>query len=207
MLVSRETLAAERNKIMDEIDAQDLFGDTLRWLQQRAERLDETYSQFGEDLKNSIEDLAAAGKATTNNILKNAARHEFLPQDYINDSRIDEVKDGLIHLMLDNESNIDNGRVIPVKDEMEKIYRRLFSGIGAYGPEKMISVSFSEKKLTESDINVMFGSPSNDRRDAVMEKAAEAFVNDIQDEKQLCVLKDGYKDLLLNKKNIFPYQI
>lgn len=206
----KETLAAERNKIMDEIDAQDLFGDTLRWLQQRAERLDETYSQFGEDLKNSIEDLAAAGKATTNNILKNAARHEFLPQDYINDSRIDEVKDGLIHLMLDNESNIDNGRVIPVKDEMEKIYRRLFSGIGAYGPEKMISVSFSEKKLTESDINVMFGSPSNDRRDAVMEKAAEAFVNDIQDEKQLCVLKDGYKDLLLNKKyisvpNMMPY--
>ena len=70
MLVSKETLAAERNKIMDEIDAQDLFGDTLRWLQQRAERLDETYSQFGEDLKNSIEDLAAAGKATTNNIFE-----------------------------------------------------------------------------------------------------------------------------------------
>ena len=91
------------------------------------------YSQFGEDLKNSIENLANEGKVTTKNILKNAARHEFLPTDYVNDSRINEVKDGLIRLMLDNESNIDNGRVVPVKDAMEKIYRRLFSGIGAYG--------------------------------------------------------------------------
>lgn len=206
----KETLASERNRIMDEIDAQDLFGDTLRWLQQRAERLDEIYSQFGEDLKNSIEDLANEGKVTTKNILKNAARHEFLPTDYVNDSRINEVKDGLIRLMLDNEANIDNGRVVPVKDAMEKIYRRLFSGIGAYGPEKMLSVAFSDKKLAENDINVMFGSPTNDRRDEVMQKVAAAFVNDIQEEKQLCVLKDGYKELLLNKKyisvpNVMPY--
>ena len=171
----KETLASERNRIMDEIDAQDLFGDTLRWLQQRAERLDEIYSQFGEDLKNSIEDLANEGKVTTKNILKNAARHEFLPTDYVNDSRINEVKDGLIRLMLDNEANIDNGRVVPVKDAMEKIYRRLFSGIGAYGPEKMLSVAFSDKKLAENDINVMFGSPTNDRRDEVM-NGAEAEV-------------------------------
>ena len=88
--------------------------------------MDEIYSQFGEDLKNSIEDLANEGKVTTKNILKNAARHEFLPTDYVNDSRINEVKDGLIRLMLDNEANIDNGRVVPVKDAMEKIYRRLF---------------------------------------------------------------------------------
>ena len=48
----------------------------------------------------------------------------------------------------------------------------------------------------------MFGSLTNDRRDEVMQKVAAAFVNDIQEEKQLCVLKDGYKELLLNKKYI-----
>lgn len=206
----KETLAAERTKIMDEMDAQDVFGDVLRWLQQRAERLDEIYSQFGEDLKNSIEDLAKQGNVTVANVLKSAKHHEFLPSDYITENRINEVKNGLIRLMLDNESNIDNGRVVPVKDEMEKIYRELFSGIGAYGPEKMISVAFSDQKLTEHDINVMFGSPTNDRRSIVMETAARAFVKDIKAEKQLCVLKQGYQDSLLNKKyisvpNMMPY--
>lgn len=206
----KEMLEAERSKIMEEIDKQDLFGDVLRWLQQRAEHLDEIYSQFGEDLKNSIEDLASSGKETTGSILKSAARHEFLPSDYINKNRVNEVKDGIIKLMLDNEANIDNGRAVPVKDEMEKLYRELFSGIGAYGPEKMITVAFSDKKLMEQDINVMFGSPVNDRRDEVMKEAAVAFVNDIKTEKELCVLKDGYKDLLINKKyisvpNVMPY--
>jgi hypothetical protein len=206
----KETLAAERNKIVDMMDSQDLFGDILRWLQQRAERLDEIYSQFGEDLKNSIEDMSNRGKNTVSSILKEATYHEFLPSDYITDRRIDEVKNGLIKLMLDNESNIDNGRVVPVKDEMEKIYRDLFSGIGAYGPEKMIAVAFADKKLTEHDINIMFGSPTNDRRTEVMNKAAKAFVNDIKAEKQLCALKDGYNDLLIKKKyisvpNVMPY--
>lgn len=206
----KETLAAERDRIIDEIDRQDVFGDTLRWLQQRAERLDDIYSQFGEDLKNSIEDLANSGKTTVTNVLKSAAFHEFLPSDYVSESRINAVKEGIIKLMLDNEANIDNGRVIPVRLEMEKIYRELFSGIGAYGPEKMISVAFSDKKLTEQEINVMFGSPRNDRRDAVMEKAARAFVNDIKAEKQLCQLKEGTKELLINKKyisvpNMMPY--
>jgi hypothetical protein len=206
----KETLASERNKIIDMMDSQDLFGDILRWLQQRAERLDEIYSQFGEDLKNSIEDLANSGKNTVSSILKEATYHEFLPSDYITDRRIDEVKNGLIKLMLDNESNIDNGRVVPVKDEMEKIYRELFSGIGAYGPEKMITVAFADKKLTEHDINVMFGSPTNDRRTEVMSKAARAFVNDIKAEKQLCALNGGYNDLLIKKKyisvpNVMPY--
>ena len=68
--VIKEALAAERTKLIDELDAQDLFGDTLRWLQQRAERLDEIYSQFGEDLKNSIEDLANNGDKAVGNILK-----------------------------------------------------------------------------------------------------------------------------------------
>lgn len=206
----KETLAAERTKLMEEIDAQDLFGDTLRWLRQRAERLDEIYSQFGDDLKNSIEDLSFRGSQTALGILKKAKRHEFLPSDYVTDRRINEMQSGIIRLMLDNESNIDNGRVVPVKDEMEKLYRELFSGVGAYGPEKMLAVAFSDKKVTEQDLNVMFGSPVNDRRTAVMEEAARAFVDDIAGDEPLCVLKDDYKDKLLSKKyisvpNVMPY--
>ena len=112
--VIKEALAAERTKLIDELDAQDLFGDTLRWLQQRAERLDEIYSQFGEDLKNSIEDLANNGDKAVGNILKKAKRHEFLPTDYVTSRRIKEMETGIIKLMLDNESNIDSGRVVPV---------------------------------------------------------------------------------------------
>ena len=206
----KEALAAERTKLIDELDAQDLFGDTLRWLQQRAERLDEIYSQFGEDLKSSIEDLSLQGSQTVINILKKAKRHEFLPTDYVTSRRIEEMRSGIIKFMLDNESNIDNGRVVPVKDEMEKLYRELFSGVGAYGPEKMFTVAFSDKKLTEQDLNVMFGSPINDRRTAIMEEAAKAFVSDIAEEQPLCVLRDDYKEKLLAKKyisvpNVMPY--
>lgn len=206
----KEALAAERTKIIDELDAQDLFGDTLRWLQQRAERLDEIYSQFGEDLKSSIEDLSIQGSQTVVNILKKAKRHEFLPMDYVTSRRIEEMRSGIIKFMLDNESNIDNGRVVPVKDEMEKLYRELFSGVGAYGPEKMFTVAFADKKLTEQDLNVMFGSPINDRRTVIMEEAAKAFVSDIAEEQPLCVLRDDYKEKLLAKKyisvpNVMPY--
>lgn len=206
----KEALAAERTKIIDELDAQDLFGDTLRWLQQRAERLDEIYSQFGEDLKSSIEDLSLQGSQTVVNILKKAKRHEFLPTDYVTSRRIEEMRSGIIKFMLDNEANIDNGRVVPVKDEMEKLYRELFSGVGAYGPEKMFTVAFADKKLTEQDLNVMFGSPINDRRTVIMEEAAKAFVSDIAEEQPLCVLRDDYKEKLLAKKyisvpNVMPY--
>lgn len=206
----KEALAAERTKIIAELDAQDLFGDTLRWLQQRAERLDEIYSQFGEDLKSSIEDLSIQGSQTVVNILKKAKRHEFLPTDYVTSRRIEEMRSGIIKFMLDNESNIDNGRVVPVKDEMEKLYRELFSGVGAYGPEKMFTVAFADKKLTEQDLNVMFGSPINDRRTVIMEEAAKAFVSDIAEEQPLCVLRDDYKEKLLAKKyisvpNVMPY--
>ncbi len=206
----KDALATERNKIMDEIDAQDIFGDTIRWLTEKAEHLDEIYSQFGEDLNNAIEDMANEGGHTVNNILKHAKRHEFLPADYVNSSRINEFKEGLIKLMLDSESRIDNGRVVPVKDEMEKIYRRMFSGIGAYGPEKMISVAFAERSLTEEELNQMFSSPDNAERNKIMEDAAKAFVSDIQKEEQLCRLNNGYEEKLLNKKyisvpNVMPY--
>ena len=61
----------------------------------------------------------------------------------------------------------------------------------------MLSVAFSEKRLVEQDLNVMFGSPKNDRRNNVMRLAAEAFVDDIKAEEQLCVLKG--KDILVSE--------
>lgn len=158
--------------------------------------------------------LIAEHEALMNAIIardeEKAKRHEFLPTDYVTSRRIKEMETGIIKLMLDNESNIDGGRVVPVKDEMEKIYRELFSGVGAYGPEKMFTVAFADKKLTEQDLNVMYGSPINDRRTSIMEEAARAFVDDISEEQPLCVLADGYKEKLLAKKyisvpNVMPY--
>lgn len=206
----KEALEVERTKIMDGINAADLFGDTVRWLQQRAEHLDEVYSQFGEDLKNSVGDLAAEGRVTVSNALKDAPYHEFLPEDFVNEKRVNLFKEGLINLMLSNEINIDNGRVVPVKDEMEKIYREMFSGIGAFGPEKMMAVAFSPKKLDETDLNVMFGSPSNDRRDDVMHSAASAFVKEISREQELCAIRPDFRKCLISKKyisvpNMMPY--
>jgi hypothetical protein len=112
--------------------------------------------------------------------------------------------------MLNNEANIDNGRVVPVKDEMEKIYREMFSGVGAFGPEKMMSIAFSQKKLSEHDLNIMFGSPKNDRRNEIMKDAAKAFAKEMKEEQELCALKSGFKTELLNKKyisvpNMMPY--
>lgn len=206
----KETLEAERTRLMDGINSADLFGDTVRWLKQRAEHLDEIYSQFGEDLKNAVEDLASEGKATVGSVLKDAPYHDFLPEDFITEKRVNLFKEGLINLMLNNESNIDNGRVVPVKDEMEKIYREMFSGIGAFGPEKMMTVAFSPKKINEQDLNVMFGSPNNDRREDILSKAAAAFVREIKEEQELCVMNADIKSKLISRKyisvpNMMPY--
>lgn len=74
----------------------------------------------------------------------------------------------------------------------------------------MLSVAFSEKRLAEQDLNVMFGSPKNDRRNNVMRLAAEAFVDDIKAEEQLCVLKGKAEEALPRRKyisvpNTMPY--
>ena len=206
----KETLEVERTKIMDGINSADLFGDTVRWLKQRAEHLDEIYSQFGEDLKNAVEDLATEGKSMVGSVLKDAPCHEFLPNDFMTEKRINLFKEGLINLMLGNEANIDNGRIVPIKDEMEKIYREMFSGIGAFGPEKMMTVAFSSKKLGENDLNVMFGSPTNDRRESILQTAAAAFVKEIKEEQELCVIRSDIREKLISKKfisvpNMMPY--
>lgn len=188
----KEALSTERNILMEAIDSQDVFGDTLRWLRNKAERLDEIYSQFGEDLKNAVCDLANEGKRTVSYLLKDAKQGEFLPSDYVTEQRIADIKDGIIHLMVDHEGDIDNGRVVPVKQKIEKIYKEAFLGIGVYAPEKLITVAFADKKPTLQDTNVMFVSAVNEKREEIMNRAAVSFVKGATEKvskKKLCMLR------------------
>ena len=68
-----------------------------------------------------MEDLAANGKRITGFLLKDAKQQEYLPSDYITQDRVDELYKGIVKLLADNESNIDNGRIVPVKQEMERV--------------------------------------------------------------------------------------
>lgn len=201
----KETLATERNIIMEGLDAHDVFGDAIRLLRQKAERINDIYSQFDEDLKNSVEDLALEGKKVTSYLMKEARQGEFLPVDYITESKIEECRQGIIRLMVENETNIDTGRLVPVKQEMEKIYRNILIGIGVYAPEKMILTAFSDKKPTLQEANVMFVSATNGRRDEIMGRAARAFVEGTREKiskKKLCIMKEGFDAGTLNKRYI-----
>lgn len=198
----KETLAKERNIIMDEMDKQDVFGDMIRILRQKAEALSDIYSQFGEDLKNAVEDLNNAGARRVKQILPSALHHRFLPADYITDEKIDVLKDGIIKFLVANESNIDNGRVVPVKQEMEKLYRDLLIGLGTYAPEKLLTVAYSDKKPTLQELNVMFVSTTNERRDEIMHSVAEDFVHAIGEGDKLCALDDSYINRASNKRYI-----
>lgn len=201
----KETLATERTLIIDGLDSHDVFGDAIRLLRQKAERIVDIYSQFDDDLKNAVEDLAIRGKNTTSYLMKGAKQQEFLPSDYATETRIDELRKGLISLMVDNESNIDNGRVVPVRQEMEKIYKNALIGIGVFAPEKMILTAFSDKKPTLQETNVMFVSATNERRDEIMKQAAKAFVEGSKEKtqkKKLCILKAEADDGCTNKKYI-----
>ncbi|MBO5387142.1 MAG: hypothetical protein J6A59_03265 [Lachnospiraceae bacterium] len=201
----KEALASERTILVDGFDSQDVFGDVIRMLRQKAERLNEIYSQFDEDLKYAVEDLAERGKKTINYLLKEAKHKEFLPSDYITESRINEVKKGIIDVYTRNEANIDNGRPIVVKDVMEKVYKNALIGIGVYAPEKLISVAFSDRIPTLQETNIMFVSPTNDRREEIMSDVCKAFVQgsmEKTEKKKLCILKDGYEAGLINKKYI-----
>ncbi len=209
----KETLATERTLLVDGFDGQDVFGDAIRLLRQKAERISDIYSQFDEDLKNAVEDLASRGRRTIDYLLKAAPNREFFPADYVTEARIDEVRKGIISLMVDNESNIDNGRVVQVKENLEKVYKNALIGIGVYAPEKLIAVAFSPEKLTLMDTNVMFVSPTNDRREELMREIAKAFVEGSKEKtqkKKLCIIKEGYESSLINKKyislpNAMPY--
>ncbi|MDE6026026.1 MAG: tubulin-like doman-containing protein [Lachnospiraceae bacterium] len=198
----RETLAKERSILIDEMDRQDVFGDLIRILRQKAESLEDIYAQFGEDLKNAVEDLNAAGSGRIKQILRNSLHHRYLPADYVTESKIDELKDGMIKLMVENEANIDNGRIVMVKPEMEKLYSNLLIGIGTYAPEKLLTVGYSDKKPTLQELNVMFVSSSNEKRDEIMNNVALDFVHAIKEGDKLCVLNDMYKGRATERKYI-----
>ncbi len=201
----KEALASERTILVDGLDSQDVFGDTIRMLRQKAERLNDIFSQFDEDMKNAVEDLAIRGKRTIDYLLKEAKHKEFLPSDYVTEARINEIKKGVIDIYARNEANIDNGRPIVVKDVLEKIYKNALIGIGVYAPEKLISVAFSEKIPTLQETNIMFVSPTNDRREEIMSDVARAFVegsSEKTEKKKLCIIKDGYGTEMFNKKYI-----
>lgn len=201
----KETLALERNILIDEMDGQDVFGDMARYLRQKAERLDELYAQFSEDLKNAIEDLSINGKRVAGYLLKEARQQKFLPSDYITEERIEEFKAGLIRLMVNNESNIDNSRLVQIKPEMERIYKNLLIGVGMYAPEKLIAVAFSEEIPNLQQTNMMFVSPTNELREEIMSRAAKAFVEgaiEKTQKKKLCILKSGCMGILTNKRYI-----
>ncbi|MGN0435546.1 MAG: tubulin-like doman-containing protein, partial [Wujia sp.] len=202
----KETLALERNIIMEAFDSQDVFGDVVRWLRQRAERLNEIYYPFGEDLKNAVYDLAATAKNTVGYLLKDAKQQKFLPSDYITEDRLEYARKGIINLMINHEADIDNARVVPVKQEMEKIYRDTFMGIDLYAPEKLISVAFADELPTLQDTNMMFVTVgSNEKLAQIMNRAAEAFVRGAKakvDGKKLCILKKDWGDKLTYKRYI-----
>ncbi len=201
----KEAYASERTILVDGLDSQDVFGDLIRMLRQKAERLNDIYSQFDEDLKNSVEDLAIRGKNTINYLLKEAKHKEFLPSDFITEAKINEVKKGIIDVYTRNEANIDNSRPIVVKGVLEKVYKNSLIGIGSYAPEKLIAVAFSDKIPTLQELNVMFVSPTNDRREEIMSDIARAFVEGSKEKtqkKKLCMLKEEYEESYLKKKYI-----
>ncbi len=201
----KDALAKERTLIMDGLDSQDVFGDLIRLLRNRAERLSEIYSQFSADLRNAVEELSVTGKKTTGYLLKGARQSEFLPSDYVTEDRINQMREGIISLMVDHEADIDNGRVVPVRQEMEQIYRNLLLGIGAYAPEKLIATAFADKRPTLSEINMMFVAAQSEIRDDLMNRAAKAFVygaKEKTEKKLLCTLKDGAEGKVINKKYI-----
>lgn len=201
----KQTLATERTIIMEGIDTQDVFGDTIRLLRQKAERLQEIYAPFYEDLKDAIDGLANAGKNTISYLLKDAKQQVFLPSDYVTESRIDTFRKSIINFMIEHESDIDNGRIVPVKREIEKIYKEFFISIGVYAPEKLLAYAFADKVPTLQESNVMFVSATNERRDEIMTRAANSFVAgsiEKTSKKSLCVLNDSYKDRVIYKRFI-----
>jgi hypothetical protein len=142
---------------------------------------------------------------TTGYLLKGNRRHEFLPSDYITDERVEEIRQGIIKLLVSSEVDIDNARPVDVKSQMEKIYKNVLMGLGAYAPEKLIAVSFADKIPTLQELNMMFVSPTNETREEIMKRAAEAFVGGVwekTEKKKLCSLMDEYKDKTTEKKFI-----
>ncbi len=189
---TKQIIEEERKAIRDALNDQDVFGDIVRMLRQRAEQLNDIFSRFDLDLRNAVEDLASDGNRVVGYLLKDAKRHSFLPSDYVTEDRIEDMRKGIINLMVEHEADIDNGRIVPVRQEMEKIYKNALTGLGVYAPEKLILTAFADEPPTLQEANMMFVSKTNAQREEIMKRAAKAFVEGASakiQKKQLCMLK------------------
>lgn len=204
----KNILQKERRLIRNELHDQDFFGDIIRKLRRRSERIMDIYSQFDEDLRNEVSYLNEVGKKMVSFLLKDARRYEYLPTDYIDAERIEYFRIGLIRIMLDHEVDIDNGRIVPIKDELEKLYTDFFRGIGTYPGEKVIYTAFADERPNVAETNMMFASPTNERRAEVMNRAANAFVKATGTKvsnKQVCLLNEkGMKDAIRKRYISLP---
>ena len=201
----KNALAKERTMIVEELNAQDVFGDIIRQLRQRAEQLSDTYDQFGQDLKNAVQDLASKGRQIVDYTLTDAKRREFLPSDYVTEERIEQFRTGIINMMVNHEGDINGDRSVPIASDMEHIYKNFLLGLGVYPNEKVIAVAFADKHPSMQDINAMFVSFDSEVRRAVMKSAAHAFVTNAMEKtskKRLCILKDGFQSKVISQKYI-----
>ena len=191
--------------LMAELNSQDVFGDIIRQLRQRAEQLSDTFSQFSQDLVNAVEDLAIQGRRIVDFTLTDAKRHEFLPTDYVTEDRIEQFRTGLINMMVNHEADINGDKVVPVADEMEHIYKNFLLGLGVYPNEKVIAAAFAENQPSMQDMNAMFVSFDSEVRREVLKTAAKAFVSNAMEKtakKKLCMMKDGYKEKVMSHRYI-----
>jgi hypothetical protein len=201
----KNALSKERTMLVDELNKQDVFGDIIRQLRQRAEQISDTFTQFTQDLENAVDDLAKNGKRVIDYTLKDAKRREFLPSDYMTEERIEQFRSGLINIMVSHEADINGDKIVPVSTEMEHVYKNFLMGLGVYPNEKVIAVAFANRHPSMQDINAMFVSFDSEVRRGVMKEAAQAFVTSVidkQKKKKMCILKDGFQKKVMNQKYI-----
>ena len=201
----RNALSKERTMLMEELNSQDVFGDIIRQLRQRAEQISDTFTQFGKDLETCVEELAKNGRKIIDYTLKDAPRREFLPGDYMTEERIEQFRTGIINIMVKHEADINGDRIVPVSTEMEHVYKNFLMGLGMYANEKVISVAFADNLPVMQDINAMFVSFDSEVRRNVMMKAAFAFIKNTMEKtakKKLCILKDGFQSKVMSQKYI-----
>ena len=190
----KNALAIEKTILMDAINAEDVYGDTMRWLIRLCDRYNDIYDPFCTELYDSIDDLAASGKRTLGYMMKEARQSELFPIDYVTDERIEDMRKGLVRLLVENEANIENDRSVSIKEEMERMYKNLFAGIGAFAPEKFIYNAFSDEKPRVQELTALFVSNENEKRDRCLYRAAKAFVQGTYEKvgrKKLCMTESG----------------
>ncbi len=186
----KNALSKEKTILMDAINAEDVYGDTVRWLYRVVDRYNDIFGPFCSELYVSIDDLASNAKRTLGYMMKEARQSELLPVDYVTPERIEDMRRCLVKLFVENEANIENDRSVSVKEEMERIYKNLFAGLGAFAPEKFIFNAFSDEKSGLQELITMFVAQDNEKRDRCLYRAAKAFVQGTYEKvgrKKLCV--------------------